>query len=274
MKKQKAAKKDFVEENLPHNRVEVFFDVIKQRYDVLLRSGAVLLIFLLPVIAVELMGEATYFEMLKGEQVLESEVSGLFYTVSLIKVGPIALFGLGLSGIMKICRNLVWYEPVFFRKDFLSGIRQNWIIYVFVFFIFAILNLLIGYLSDFILNEFLKHLPTGVCLAVLLPVGMYVLSATAVYKDGFLSVLRNSIKFFIKSAPVSLLFVTLLSAAFCIKLIEHLIVRYALIAVLTVVVLPLFLVAWTLYSHSIFDKMVNSALYPDYVDRGIQRSEK
>ena len=274
MKKQKAAKKDFVEENLPHNRVEVFFDVIKQRYDVLLRSGTVLLIFLLPVLAVELMGEATYFEMLKGEHVFESEVSGLFNTVSLIKVVPIALFGLGLSGIMRICRNLVWYEPIFFRKDFLSGVRQNWIIYVFVFFIFAILNLLIGYLSSFIPNEFLKSLPAGMCLALLLPIGMYVLSATAVYKDGFLSVLRNSVKFFIKSAPVSLLFAMLLSAAFCIKLIEHLIVRYALIAVLTVVVLPLFLVAWTLYSHSIFDKMVNSALYPEYVDKGIQRKGK
>lgn len=74
--------------------------------------------------------------------------------------------------------------------------------------------------------------------------------------------------------PISLIFVFLLVGAFAVNFIDLVIVRYLLILVLTVAALPLYLTAWTLYSHSVFDKMVNSALYPEYVDKGVYRIEK
>ena len=271
MRNQKAAKKDFTEESLPHNRVEVFFDIIKQRYDVLLKIGALLLFFSLPFLAVEAIGELTYINMLKEGRTAQEEYFVLRQTISLINLGPIAVFGLGLSGIMKIVRNLVWGEPIFFGKNFFSGVRQNWIIFVFVFLIIGIINILLSYVDGLIQNDFVRAIPTAASIVFFLPIAMYVLSATVVYKDGFLSILKNSIKFFIKSAPVCFLFVLVLVGVFCINLIGLLILRLVLTVVAIVALLPLYLIGWTLYSHSVFDKMVNSTLYPDYVDKGIYR---
>ena len=273
MRERKAAKKDFTEESLPHNRVEVFFDIIRQRYDVLLRIGVLLLLFSLPYLIVEAIGELTYINMLKEGRTTREEFYALRQTVSLIDLGVIAIFGLGLSGVMKIVRNLVWGEPIFFGKDFFTGVRQNRIIYVLVFLIIAIINLLLSYVEGFIQNDYVRVIPAVLCISLLLPVGMYVLSATVVYKDGFLSILKNSFKFFVKSAPVCFIFVLVLVGVFCIGLIGSLILRFVLTVVAIVALLPVYLIAWTLYSHSIFDKMVNSTLYPDYVDKGIYRSK-
>ena len=271
MKKQKAANRDFTEENLPHNRVEVFFDVLKQRYDVLLKIGAILLAFLLPTLIVGIISDLTYLAVISKGQATEEELAALNQTFALINVGPIAFFGLGLAGAMKVVRNLVWGEPVFFGKDFFSGIKQNRLIYVFVFLVYALVNLLLSYLNAFISDEFLRAIPSAVCLMVLAPIGMFVLSATAVYKDGFLSILKNSVKFFVKTAPVCFVFILVLASAFLIDYIELFVLRCVLKVLIIVLFLPLYLVSWTLYSHKIFDKMVNSTLYPEYVDKNIYR---
>lgn len=271
MKKQKAANRDFTEENLPHNRVEVFFDVLKQRYDVLLKIGAILLAFLLPTLIVGIISDLTYLAVISEGQATEEELAALNQTFALINVGPIAFFGLGLAGAMKVVRNLVWGEPVFFGKDFFSGIKQNRLIYVFVFLVYALVNLLLSYLNAFISDGFLRAIPSAICLMVLAPIGMFVLSATAVYKDGFLSILGNSVKFFVKTAPVCFVFILVLASAFLIDYIELFVLRCVLKVLAAVIFLPLYLVGWTLYSHKIFDKMVNSTLYPEYVDKGIYR---
>ena len=272
MKKRKSANRDFTEDSLPHNRVEVFFDVLKQRYDVLLKIGALLLVFLLPTLIVGLIGDVTYLNVLSEGQASEAELAALNQTFTLINVGPIAFFGLGLAGAIKVVRNLVWGEPVFFWKDFFSGIKQNRLIYVFVFLIFALVKLLLSYLNALIPSDLLRALPSAICLVFLAPIGMFELSATVVYKDGFLSLLGNSVKFFVKSAPVCFVFVLVLAGAFLIDYIELFILRCVLKVLAIVLFLPLYILAWTLFSHRVFDKMVNTALYPDYVDKGIYRS--
>ena len=272
MKEQKASKKDFTVENLPHNRVEVFFDVIKQRYDVLLKIGVLLLVFLLPFLMVKLIEQAAYINLISADNASENDIISLQLSVSIVNVGPIVFFGFGLSGVMKIIRNLVWYEPIFFFKDFRSGQRQNKLIYIFVFLIYGLISVLIKYLNGIIENNFLKTIPVGLCLALLLPIGMYILSATVVYKDGFVSLLKSAVVFFIKTVPISFLFVLVLSGAFCVELIDHIIIRYVLIVFVILICLPMYLLAWTLYSHKIFDKMVNYKIYPGYVDKGINRN--
>ena len=53
--------------------------------------------------------------------------------------------------------------------------------------------------------------------------------------------------------------------------IELFIVKVIVAMVSITIMFPVYLVGWTLYSYSVFDKMVNSTLYPDYVDKGIYR---
>ena len=271
MRKQKAAGKDFTENNLPHNRREVFFDVIKQRYDVILKLGVAIFLFMLPVLLIKAIGNITYNNMIEQGGYTYEELSAIGQTLALIDILPISVLGFCFAGVMKVIRNLVWGEPIFFFKDFFSGIKQNRIYFVFVFLFFALINFLLSYINVLIEDELLRAIPTVLCLTLLLPVGMFFLSATVVYNDGFLTILKNSVIFFIKSAPVCILFVLAFAASFLLDYIELMVVRYILIIALIIVALPIYLIAWTLYSHSVFDKMVNSKLYPDYVDKGIYR---
>ena len=270
MRKQRSAKSDFTAQMLPHNRVEVFFDVIKQRYDVLFKIGLLSLAFLLPAIVVGLIGELSYVNA-AGEGATGEELFDLQLFFAIVNAGPFALVGFGLAGIMRIIRNLVWGEPIIFGKDFSTGVKQNGAVFVFTFLLFALINVVVTAAANVLPSGLVKALPVAVCVAVFLPVGEYVLCSSVVYKDGFFTLVKNSAKFYIKSAPISLLFAFLLSAALCVCFIGPLALRLSLTAFAVVFLLPLYLLARTLYSHGVFDKLVNAALYPEYVDRGVYR---
>lgn len=269
MKKQKAALADFTENNLPHNRWQVFKDIIKQRYDVLLKIGVILFLFLLPYLIITLLGDITYNAM--GEETSREEFAYIDTVISLVNIGPLALLGLGLSGAWKIIRNLVWGEPIFFRENFFSGLRQNRLIFVFVFLILGLVDFLLSYLQVLIPDDLIRTIITALCFVFLIPVAMYLLSAAVLYKDGFWALLKSSVVFFIKTAPISLAFALFFVGIWFIGFIELFIVKVIVAMVSITIMFPVYLVGWTLYSYSVFDKMVNSTLYPDYVDKGIYR---
>jgi len=274
MRKQKVAKNDFTPEKLPHNRVEVFFDCLKQRYDVWFKLGAVCLLFMIPLFIVEVIKDASYIHLEAGGNATAENIFAFEETFALYNVLPFVIFGIGLSGIMKVIRQLVWGEPIFFWHTFLSGVKQNYITYLFVFLLYGFYRMLIIYVEGLIPINYVNRIPTALSLVVLLPAVMFLLTATTIYKEGMAKLFGNSFKFYIKSAPITLAFVIVLAASICINLIDLKVVKYILMAVFIIFLLPMYLIAWTLHAHSVFDKMVNINLYPDYVDKGVNRTKK
>lgn len=271
MRKQRQAATDFTMEKLPHNRVEVFFDCLKQRYDIWFKMGIVLFVFALPILLVVILRDNAYSIMAQNDELTADKILATKETFALINLLPLIIFSVGLAGVMKVVRQLVWGEGIFFFEDFKSGVKQNAIIYIFIFAVYGLVKMLVIYVESLIPVEIVNRIPTAVLAVTLLPIAMFTLTATVIYKDGFLKVFASSVKFYVKNAPITLAFVIILAAAFCVEYIPYVVAKYAVIAVVIIVLLPMYLIAWSLFANSVFDKMVNISLYPEYVDKGVYR---
>lgn len=277
----KHSEAEFTEYQLPHNRREVFFDCLKLRYGVFVLTGLLLLLFILPFFAVKLYGEMIYANMYEaylnavGEEASFDALSQAkilkFYT-SLAYIPCLAIFALGIAGAMRVIRQLVWGEGLFFLKDFGAGIKQNGAFSVLTFTLFGVI---------FALNRFLllmnteypviQYIPTGLIVLFIIPIVMFVVSLTAVYNNKYSTTVKNAFLLYMKNIPQSLAFTAVLVSAYLLDLLGLSILKTVVMAIAVVFVLPLFIEARFLFDCSVFDKYINKKSYPDYVDKGLFR---
>ena len=125
----KHSQSDFDEYSLPHNRKEVFFDVLKMRYGTLIFVGLLLLAFTLPLLLVKILGETVFvglYETLGEQESAYDYARVLRFYISLSYIPCLAVFAVGVAGATRVVRQLVWGEGVFFWGDFSDGIKQNY----------------------------------------------------------------------------------------------------------------------------------------------------
>lgn len=106
------------------------------------------------------------------------------------------------------------------------------------------------------------------------PLFMYVLTQSVLYSNKYTTYFKNSVYFFIKTVPVSLLFTLILLILIYpvnSSYLPYLWLQYTIISISVILLLPFFLSAKMLYDFSIYDKYINIKDYPEYVDKGINR---
>ena len=278
-KKIKAAESDFVAEMLPKNRKEVFFDSLKMRYPVFLWAGLVLFLFALPACLLLVFRDFQIYGMYSSfaegnitEEELATALTSFRVSFTLPQLIALPLFGLGLAGVIKVLRQLIWAEGVYYFADFKEGVKENGVRYVSLFLLaaaFIVLSVFTeSYLSD--AGNPVRYILFALAYVVLFPAALYMLSLTAVYNIKLWGCIKNSFIFYIKTFPVTILFALLFAGCyFGILVIPNLTVKYILTPMLIVFVLPLYIVAWLLYSCRTFDKFINEQHHPEYFGKGI-----
>ena len=277
----KKAKSDFNEENLPSNRKEVFFDCLKIRFTAFLKLGLLLLLFSLPLIVVGLVKDNIlyYLEVsyLNGE-ISDEELSSIYLTTNIIfyivEIFGYMIFSIGLAGSLRVIRQLVWGEGLFFGQDFFDGIKLNikhYLLYGFMVGLFNFLSRTV--LLSNIQYEILKAIPFGMCLTIFLPPllyslvesQIYTLKATQEYKNGFI--------LYIKTLPKTLLATIVILLMLLFELITAFIIKYLVIILFIIFLLPIILLGEFLYFISQLDKYINKEQFPTIYDKGIHRKE-
>ncbi len=129
----KAGKSDFNPENLPENRVQLFFDVLRVRWSSLVRLNLLYVLFWLPALiwtfwnylAMEnilaMVAEGTIAESAVGEQLL-----GLLWMWLLIMIPCIAITGPATAGVSYVTRNWARDQHSFMFSDFKDAFKANW----------------------------------------------------------------------------------------------------------------------------------------------------
>lgn len=123
---------DCTENDLPHTRLQAFFDVVKNRYDVLARIGSLFLLFALPLLAVY------FFFNIYGNSLLDNYQSGSLsqeeYTSALLQWTllkrvlesvSLLLFAFPLGASLRLIRRLAYQENIQFGGDYSLGIKKN-----------------------------------------------------------------------------------------------------------------------------------------------------
>ena len=279
MNVRKYSQTEFDEYGLPHNRKEVFFDVLKNRYGVIVCCGLIMCLFTLPYFAVKVLGETVFtsvFYKFDGDMTAaEDYAKVLRFYISLAHIPCFIIMALALAGVVKVIRQLIWAEALFFETDFFSGIKQNGLHYALTFALYGVIKSL-----DYLLltvnvsTPFVLYLPTGVIIVFIVPLLMTALSQTAVYSVTYPRLISNSFKLYVKNIPVNLLFVIILIIGLLTDFITITLLKYAVIFIEILLLLTPYIMARMLFDFSVFDKYINARNYPELVDKGLIRLDK
>ena len=272
-KKNQAAKQDFTENMLPVNRRQMFFDCIKQRFDIIFKCGLILLIFILPLLIVDYWGNLAYADLVSDTEA--SDVAGtaaaMQQIISLIKIPCYVILGIGFSAISRILRQLVWAEHIFFFEHLKLGVRQNCKSFLVIFLIYGILNAINTFVSTTFAESFFSGIPPAISLLIFIPVGIYMLSQSIIYNVTFGKSFKNGLTLYLKTAPFVWIFVALIFAFSLTNGIGILLVKIPVHLVIILFVVPMFSIAWILYSFHVFDKYVNPENHPEIIGKGLYR---
>ena len=98
--------------------------------------------------------------------------------------------------------------------------------------------------------------------------GIYDSYGRLIYSDKVGKNLMNSLKLYFRSVFITFLFCLLCYSLVLIRYIPS-ILKYFLVAIVIVLVLPIFLLMFYEYEIHIFDKYINSYQYPHFVKKGL-----
>ena len=265
---------DFKEEYLPQNRREVFFDCIKIRFSVFLRCGIMLALFTLPLLASLFIGDMFSSSVVVME-LNETEKASRIYSLQLffdvVNVFCFAIMAVGFAGVMKIIRRLAFAEPLFFGYDFKCGVKSNTKTFLPIFTLFGFFVLINNYVKNVlsVYSSVICYLPWIITVIIIIPIFLYVAAQSLVYENTFLRYFAISFSLYIRTAPQAVLAAICILSPISVFFISDLIVRYAIVLVVIVFLLPMLLLGHYLYSCSVFDKLINSEKFPDLVGKGI-----
>lgn len=275
--KQKVAKTDFSEQNLPHNRKEVFFDCVKLYWQKLLLLGLIMLACAVPLLTVSAVCDTVQQGLSRqlSDGVIDKvayngQTAWLRFAEALIDIPCYVIVCVGLSGTVRVTRQMIWAEPLFFANDFADGIKQNWLTFCLCGFLVSLLNVYLAF-AESSGGGLPAYLPLGVVTIVVLPTALWMMAASSVYNIGIGKNITNSFVLYIKTPFVTWLFVALFASVAIPGLIGFVALRCILLAVFIVVLLPALVMLWQLVCYSYFDKFINKQAYPEIVDKGIWR---
>ena len=288
MKKTKFKSQDYSIDNLPSNRIEVFFDVIRNHWKTLLSIGLFLLLFMIPFLTLEIIDEILSIQLIGMHQSEEIDSLTLsmylqmtYFIVGIVKTLMLMIFSLGISGSVRLIKKLIWAEGIEFLHDFKVGIQENWRKMMRLFLLVGIVST-VNRTTPYILSQTttltelsytaLRSVLTSVSVLLLVPIAAFVFSQIVFYENRVLSMCINSIAFCGKTilTTYGLLAIICIPYAivnhFCNISVQIIIYSFAV-----VILLPLILMIWLLYSCCIFDRYVNPTFYPEIIDKGIWR---
>ena len=275
--KQKVAKTDFSEQNLPHNRKEVFFDCVKLYWQKLLLLGLIMLACAVPLLTASAVCDTVQQGLSRqledgviDKVAYNGQTAWLRFAEALIDIPCYVIVCVGLSGTVRVTRQMIWAEPLFFANDFADGIKQNWLTFCLCGFLVSLLNVYLAF-AESSGGGLPAYLPLGVVTIVVLPTALWMMAASSVYNIGIGKNITNYFVLYIKTPFVTWLFVALFASVAIPGLIGFVALRCIFLAVFIVVLLPAFVMLWQLVSYSYFDKFINKQAYPEIVDKGIWR---
>ena len=193
----------------------------------------------------------------------------MFFAIFIIP-SYVVLF-IGLSGLFRILRNYVWSEGILFRQDYLIGIKQNWLLFSLFGLVFIGSYYLFYFLSVYINVNYVRYLPFAVFILVLAPITLIELSMVSIYKNTILKYVFNSTKIYIKNMlPILISEIAILLVPTVLIVVPMpLIIKYVILVVFIIAILPIMSFAFQLLSVHIFDKMINAQNHLDIYHKGL-----
>lgn len=277
-RKTKKASKDFEKSMLPQTRRAVFFDVVKLQWSKLLRISLILLVAALPLLLIAVY-EDSYILTVSEDPAISQEtipalIAPLHIFCAVLSVPCLILFFLGLSGVIRVVRQLAWEENVMVFPDFMVGLRQNWKQFLPTGVLFGISYSLakIGWHSALATQAdsvWLQGIALGLLIFLIAPLVACTIVVIAIYSNSFGDNLKLAAFVYLKN-PLKTVGAALLAfgPSVAVWVIPHL-QLHLIGAIPAMMVFTLGLLGFTLFTYNQLDKHYNVQQYPELVGKGI-----
>ncbi|MBR1581879.1 MAG: hypothetical protein IJ656_03465 [Bacilli bacterium] len=281
--KNKHSSSDFTINNLPHSRIQAFFDILKTQWRKMLWNFLFFFLGALPFIIVSILNlrGITYgFQSISSGSANENEVYFNMFSVNnysnLFNIGSFLVFTIVISGLSRIYTKLCWQKGMLYFSDFGLGIKQNLLQNAFFSIIIPIMVFLVGMFHSFAHFNLNSLMPLvfvfyGIIIFVFLPWYFIFTSMSAIYEEKFIPKLRNSFSILIRVFIPLGGFIIVLVLPFGLLFIGNFIVNIFTFALFFLIYFPIWYLAYNLYINKVFDKYINQRFYPEIVNRGIWR---
>lgn len=289
----KSGKGDFREEDLPKNRWQLFWEMLRIRFSALLRLNLMYMLCWLPAMGVVMIGYMSFLTQLSAitTETAEAAVSlselwnGISNTTLLLLVPCIAITGPFTAGIAYVTRNWARDEHAFIWSDFKDAVKENWKQALPVSIITGIAPMLLyicwNFYGQMAKSSAIMVVPQVLVLMLaiiwaLAVTYMYPLMVT--YKLSFRNLLRNALLLAIARLPQSI-GIRLLH---CLPVIIALLVAFFLNPLWAGMGLFLYylLIGFGLsrfvtasFTNGVFDKYINSRMEGVETDRGLFKGD-
>ena len=286
---------------LPSNRWELFWDILKGRLGKLVIVNLLTLLFFIPLILllvyryILMAGNGTLYPFTQGFGVgymlpptLVGEAEKITFNVNLISylLLPLAstIAAIGISGAAYVIRNMVWTEGIFVANDFWRGIKQNFkqvsiiaLLFSFVFY-FTTLSVSMSEISIatgqpnswmFTVSKILSY----ALLIFAIIMSFHMLSMCVTYDLKFKQLFKNAALFSIGLFPQSIFFLLIGALPFIFLTLGDFFASIGLI-IIALLGISLILLIWTDFSQWAFDKFINDKVEGAQKNRGIYEKIK
>lgn len=129
----KAGKADYNPENLPKNRLELFFEVLRVRWSAMVRLNLLYVLFWLPAIIWSVWNYMAlenvlgmFAEGLLTQPEMSEQLQGILWMWLLILFPCIAITGPATAGVSYVSRNWARDQHSFMMSDFKDAFKANW----------------------------------------------------------------------------------------------------------------------------------------------------
>ena len=128
----KSGKGDYTPENLPTNRWQLFWEMLRVRLSALVRLNLMYMVPWLPTMIVLMIGALSFLTSLNnmvdsGEAIAVGELLGGVVAPTLLLLVPcITITGPFTSGVCYVTRNWARDEHAFIWSDFKDAVKENW----------------------------------------------------------------------------------------------------------------------------------------------------
>lgn len=273
------SKTDFGENDLPNTRRKQFPDIFKNEWRTLLLSGLWILIFALPVLGLYVFGYIYRYSLgtMEDSQNAIRLFNMVYYAAMILCY---AILCVGVSGISMIMKNLVYGRGILYRSDFLLGIKQNYGQLVVIFIFYGLLDLLYGFLANYIfyqgdtMSVIGLGIYKGIFVFIIIPILLFSMSQSTTYKMNIFITLKNGFVFYFKSLGWCLLFALLFLIPLGISFIPNIIIRVVILVPVLLLICPIYWLIWRLFTVSKFDIIINKENYPEIYRLGLRKEEE
>ena len=280
----KYSKKDFELNNLPNNRARQFFTILRIEWKTLALLNLIILLFFIPYFVLDVVRwsvcDSFWNSIVTSSSDPERDYAIAKFYIDMAYAGIMLLIypiiSIGVSGAIKVLQRCVFIEGVLFKDDFFLGIKNNWRQFLILSIIYGAFKALLQFNISFcnlnpgLFSSIFQGVSIAIFYGVVAPIIFFTASNVATYKMSIFVGVSNSFKMFIKKLHFCLIFALVLYGLTYLDLIPNVIIRILVTAGVVVLISSLFILAWYLFSVSIFDEYINKDNYPEIYRKGLR----